>query len=1396
MIKTIVLLLLTLNVIASEGEKIFIVEFQSEPLAINHGKNIHSKQADSAIHQLESQHDEFINLLNLKFKSSKSKKESLHHYFYAINGIALALTSKQANWVKKQPYVKSIQQEKMYQLQTDIGPSWIGADSVWDGLALDTPGNKGEGVTIAIIDSGINTSHPSFQDVSEAGTQNEYIFPLFDTRYGLCDTQDCNNKLVGIYDFTNENTNGIDSVGHGSHVAGIAAGNFYSINYLGINFRVSGVAPHARIISYKACFFSESSAGGSCSSSALIRAIDQATADQVDVINYSIGSDQPCSPWGGLDSNGDWCGRFSIGLGAKAMLNARSAGVLTIVSAGNNGPGKSTVSYPAIAPWVVAAANSTHSRQLESSVVDFTGGVSDLEDLDGASATSGIGPLKIVHAKDFGNALCGQGNAELKSKCSGTGDDVLTGVSNPFAANTFHGEIVVCDRGSYGRVEKGFNVKQAGAAGYILANTVGQQESIVADNHCLPATHLGAKAGDKLREWLDSGSNHRGKITGQTLVYAAEIGDIMNVSSSRGPTEIIYNKRNSSNAVRVEQSYMKPNVSAPGTSIFSADRTGAGLTTKTGTSMSAPHITGAVALLKSAHPNYFPSRIVSSLVLTAENRFMLKEDKATKANFADQGAGRVKIEKAIGNSLYFDVSRQDFLDANPQNGADIKTLNLPELVDNNCYPTCDFIRKVRKLSSFNVVNPMWTVSAENTNGLNISISPSNFDFENTDEVVLNIHIDATDDNVLGGWNEAELQFNVSSSTGSDPFLDSLSPSVSKMPIAVFVPAGDYPLQVEKTVTTRHGQFNIDLSNLSSMTEARFVGLGFKIPSVSESTLSADNNTSIFDNDGIYEETGSSFQIVEVPSEKLVMIVESFSQNTGVDLYIGKDLNVNAAPDEYELICESKGFATNKRCLLKDVKPGLYWVIINNRRSNQISTVKTEISLFDLNDKAQKAQLSPEIIPGNGMYVKAPTNIASDTALEVFYELPVKSSESDHYYGVIAVGANSNSVGKTAIIPIKIVAQNTTDQKLYALNNEIVEVALDQNLSFSNMYIDTGISATEISLISIPESFTVSFYQTSLDFDPLNIKPDLTSLTPVAVISSLPENSVETVHFDVSSYAPSRWFVKLDTNNATHESTALQAVVEYDENNLIQPNQSLWYNPLRSGWGIDLSLTNSSQSITWYRYNQDGTKPTWYFSNGFQETKNQWFAPLKVVTKINGGIRQEEIGQVSMVYLSNNKGVVTFSMPDKTYSEPISSLYSPGQNCPEVNPNEPLDITGIWYLPQNSGFGNTVIATEQIESTVFYFYDETGLPTWAIGKRNYDETITDMEQVSNGFCPDCVLTQIVKTKIGTITNSYNDDFTGNTTADLSLISPLSGHWQSNGVSQKINTNFGCIKTTKH
>ena len=152
-----------LNTVNAEDKKIFIIELQKQPLSVTNGLTLKSTVSSSAIDSLKQEHQQVLNDLSNHQKTSDNSKVG-HEYFYAFNGFSMALTQSEVLFLQNNKKVKSISQERIYHLNTDIGPQWIGADRVWEGLAPDTQANKGEGVVIGIIDTGINPSHPSFQE--------------------------------------------------------------------------------------------------------------------------------------------------------------------------------------------------------------------------------------------------------------------------------------------------------------------------------------------------------------------------------------------------------------------------------------------------------------------------------------------------------------------------------------------------------------------------------------------------------------------------------------------------------------------------------------------------------------------------------------------------------------------------------------------------------------------------------------------------------------------------------------------------------------------------------------------------------------------------------------------------------------------------------------------------------------------------------------------------------------------------------------------------------------------------------------------------------------------------------------------------------------------------------
>jgi hypothetical protein len=483
----------------------------------------------------------------------------------------------------------------------------------------------------------------------------------------------CNDKLIGAWTFVTETTTPEDSAGHGTHTASTAAGNIITATLpaptLTITDTISGVAPHANIVAYDVCI-------DTCPSNALLSAINQAVTDGVDVVNYSIsGAD---NPW--LDSI------------EQAFLSAFNAGVFISASAGNSGPGLGTTAHTA--PWIMSVAASTHNRASPQNLINMSGGATTPPaDMTGAGFTAGYGQAPIVYAGDFGDALC----------------------LSPFAASTWtNGEIVVCDRGTIARTEKGTNVLAGGAAGLVLANLDADGEDIVGDAHFLPAIHIGDTNGDILRTWLASGTGHMATLSGATTSYAASNGDIMAGFSSRGPSAF---------------ELMVPNITGPGVNVWAAVADGTGFGTPefdffSGTSMSSPHNAGAGALMIALNPTWSPAEIKSALMTTAYNGpTMFDEDGTTPVDPHDVGSGRINLTDAAFAGLVLDETGANFNAANPNSGGDPKTLNIASMTNTNCVDTCSWTRVVKSPLSGSA---SWDVSFDAPAGMIVTVTPDSF----------------------------------------------------------------------------------------------------------------------------------------------------------------------------------------------------------------------------------------------------------------------------------------------------------------------------------------------------------------------------------------------------------------------------------------------------------------------------------------------------------------------------------------------------------------------------------------------------------------------------------------------------------------------------------------------
>jgi uncharacterized repeat protein (TIGR01451 family) len=670
-----------------------------------------------------------------------------------LNAVTAELSEEEAEALRSMPGVKAVFRETYEVPLTDVGPGFINAPFALSGPPNNVPHSMGEGIVIAILDSGINSDHPSFADVGDDGY--DHTNPLGSGNYvpgSYCDIVDgsfCNDKLIGAWDMTGpaDGTSPEDDDGHGSHTAATAAGNVINGATLvapttSLSRDISGVLPHASIIAYDVCI-------DSCPGFALLAAIEQVVIDAANLpdgihaLNYSIS--------GGGDPYNDI---IEIG-----FLNATAAGVYVAASAGNAGPGASTNGHSG--PWVSTTGASTHNRAIVNAVVDMDSDNGALADIGGLGFTSGYGPAPIINSADLegafpGSTLCGLGSI---------GD-----FNPPWPPGTFNGEIVACTRGTFGRVEKGANVLSAGAGGYILMDNGG---GLVGDAHVLPGVHITQADGAVLSAWLAGNSNAMGSINGYTLDLDPANGDIMAGFSSRGPATAV--------------DVIKPDVTAPGVSIFAAEANGQAPAPEyqflSGTSMSSPHNAGAGALISAVRPDWSPYQVRSALMMTATRDSVLKEDGATPADPFDMGAGRLNLERAQEVGVTLDETPDNFLNANPGTGGDPKTLNLASMQDSVCVGECSWTRTITNVEAHTI-----HLDADTTGpaGLGLSVSPSNIKVKSGQSADITVTADTT--LAPGGWNFGSLEL---ARKGDGPDLH--------MPIAVNGVTTSNPGVLSKTV---------------------------------------------------------------------------------------------------------------------------------------------------------------------------------------------------------------------------------------------------------------------------------------------------------------------------------------------------------------------------------------------------------------------------------------------------------------------------------------------------------------------------------------------------------------------------------------------------------------------
>ena len=367
---------------SQSGNGVYIVQMQDAP-AVSYKGGVAGYQPTAPkkgekINPIAPDVMKYVSYLKAKHDAALAKVgngQKLYSYGFSFNGFAAKLTPQQAAALAKEAGVVAVSEDEALKVDTSSTPTFLGLnapDGLWNQLGGPVGSKKGpgagEGIIIGIVDTGIWPESKSFTDRDATG---KLLYQQIAGFHGKCDSAEivpdgswdanlCNKKLIAAQHFNSgwggdagvaaalpwEFLSPRDYSGHGSHTASTAGGNngVQATGPAAALGKISGMAPRARIAAYKVCWETLNPAVGGCFTSDSVAAIDQAVADGVDVINFSIS---------GTTNN-------FLSAVEVAFLNAANAGVFVATSAGNSGPGASTVAHPSV--WATTVANGTHDR--------------------------------------------------------------------------------------------------------------------------------------------------------------------------------------------------------------------------------------------------------------------------------------------------------------------------------------------------------------------------------------------------------------------------------------------------------------------------------------------------------------------------------------------------------------------------------------------------------------------------------------------------------------------------------------------------------------------------------------------------------------------------------------------------------------------------------------------------------------------------------------------------------------------------------------------------------------------------------------------------------------------------------------------------------------------------
>ncbi len=511
----------------------------------------------------------------------------------AVNGIKVQIPRNKLGALSQITGVVDVKGVNTYRRDNVIGIPRVQAPAVWAGI----PGFRGEGIKVAIIDTGIDYTHADFGGPgTRAAFDAEFahstlppnpllVGPLAPKVKGGIDLVGDNYNADDPASIPVPDSNPLDCAGHGTHVAGTVGGfgvksdgatfhGPYDLTTYSTEFRVGpGVAPKVDLYGVRVF-------GCEGTSNIIVEALDWAVDNDIDIVNMSIGS-----PFGTPDS-----------ADVLATDNAIRAGIVVVAAAGND----TDIRY-------IASAPSASSRSISVAATETSTEGTPSYNM-ALPAVSGD-PARTIVAQNTNAAAVSALTGMVKVLMSGP--EVSLGCDPAEYAAVAAGKIVVVNRGVCGRANKAFYGWNAGAIAVAMINNADDLPPFEGPIDFDPDT------GDPLPVPVSipflgvRGTTGVPSSDGSLLV----LRDGVSISFATGTPIPAGIASFSSSGPRNLDSVLKPDISAPGSPIYSA-LIGSGTESLGfyGTSMATPHVAGIAALVQQAHPAWKPGQVKSAIV--------------------------------------------------------------------------------------------------------------------------------------------------------------------------------------------------------------------------------------------------------------------------------------------------------------------------------------------------------------------------------------------------------------------------------------------------------------------------------------------------------------------------------------------------------------------------------------------------------------------------------------------------------------------------------------------------------------------------------------------------------------------------------------------------------------